>query len=162
VDARWRLDGDALDCAGLRVALQRIGLAQWRAQGPLRSWGLASLHRDGDTLCVPCGDDEALWLGAWPVPAGGRGSVALREPQTTAGVQIELPREQAITALAAGRPIARPLHVLRRELLLDLVESGFEPVKLVLALLAPAGWSALSGRAWQPLSGPPPRPPRLG
>lgn len=162
MDARWRLDGDALDGAGLRVALQRIGLALWQPQGVLRSWGLAPLHREGEVLCVPCADDEALWLGAWPEPAGGRGTVTLQEGPAAAGSSIELPKQQAITALAGGLPISRPSSTRRRELRLEMAAPGQDPLSLVLALLDPADWSALAGRAWAPLAGPPPRPPRLG
>ncbi len=162
MDPRWRLDGDALDAAGLCLALQRIGLSHWRAEGVLRSWGLAPLHRDGDRLCAPCGDDEALWLGAWPEAAGGSGTVTLRDGLQAEATGIELPRQQAITALPGGRPIRRPAQARWHELQITLAAPGGEAVGLVLALLDPADWSARSGRPWAPLSGPPPRPPRLG
>ena len=65
MDKRWQQDGDALDGCGLRIAVQRLAASGWRPTGVLRSWGLAPLYRDGDALCVPCADDEVLWLGAW-------------------------------------------------------------------------------------------------
>lgn len=162
MDTRWRLDGDSLDGAGLRVAVQRIGAAHWREQGVLRSWGLAPMHRDGDTLCVPCGDDEVLWIGAWAEPPGGRGGVSLRDGHEDPCARIEVPREQAITALVGGRPIVRTAPQQRRDLVLALAPLAGEPVEIALALLVPADWSALAGRDWAPLAGPPPRPPRLG
>ena len=168
MDPRWRLDGDALDAVGVRLALQRICASHWHARGVLRSWGLAPLHRDGDTLCVPCGDGEALWIGAWPEPPGGCGVVVLRDADTAddvddaQGTRIEVPRESAITALGGDRPIARQPGQRQRALSLRVTGLGGEPVAIALVLLAPADWSARSGRPWAALSGPPPRPPRLG
>lgn len=161
-DARWRLEGDALDAVGLRVAVQRIGAGAWQAQGALRSWGVAGLHRDGDTLFVPCADDEALWIGAWPEPAGLTGTVSLCAPGDVRRARIELPREQAIAALPGGCPITRPAAQPQHELLLTLESPAVAPVHIGLTILSPGVWTARAGRAWTPLVGPPPLPPRLG
>lgn len=164
MDPRWRLDGDALDAAGLRVTWQRIDATHWNAAGPLRSWGLAPLYRDGDVLCIPCADDEVLWLGAWAEPPAGQGWVELRTGDGADTMRIEIPRQSAIAALRDASPIARTDAEPARELQLALASDGgpSPAVQLTVRLLAPEAWSARSGRAWMPLSGPPPRPPRLG
>ena len=164
VDERWQLDGDALDGCGLRIAVQRLAASHWRPSGVLRSWGLAPLFRDGDTLCVPCADDEALWLGAWPEPAGPGGTLSLTDPASGLGASISVPAQQTITALGGQQPIARPTDVTARTLQLVMALQTHSPVTITisLVLMAPAAWSARAGRSWTALAGPPPLPPRLG
>jgi len=162
VDERWQVDGDALDGGGLRIAVQRLAASHWRPSGVLRSWGLVPLHRDGDALCVPCADDEALWLGAWPEPAGGVGELSLRDPASGLTAHISVPAQQSITALGGRQPIARPRGVAMHTLQLGLAPRAGASLTTSLLLMTPAAWSARSGRAWAPLPGPPPLPPRLG
>ena len=170
MDARWQLDGNALDGCGLRIAVQRLGASHWQPRGALRSWGLALLHRDRDGLCVPCADDEVLWPGAWPEPAGGAGELSLQDPVSWLGARISVPAQQAITALGGEQPITRPpgvaVHALRIGLQTGL-QTGLAPhlgpaLTISLVLMAPAAWSARSGLPWAALPGPPPLPPRLG
>jgi hypothetical protein len=162
VDERWQLDGDALDSCGLRIAVQRLATSHWRPSGVLRSWGLVPLYRDGDALFVPCADDEALWLGAWPVPAGRSGALSLTDQANGLGASINVPEQQSITALGGQQPIARPTGVTEHTLQLDMALQTHSPITIRLVLMAPAAWSARAGRAWAALAGPPPLPPRLG
>lgn len=162
MDERWQLDGDALDGGGLRIAVQRLAASHWRPVGVLRSWGLAPLHRDGDALCVPCADDEALWLGAWPEPAGGAGELSLRDPASGLTAHISVPAQQSITALGGRQPLARSRGVELHTLQLAWVPRVGALLTINLVLLTPPAWSARSGRAWAALLGPPPLPPRLG
>jgi hypothetical protein len=162
VGGQWQLDGDALDCAGLRLTFQRIGLGHWRPTGVLRSWGLAPLHRQDDTLYLPCGSDEALWIGAWAEEHDAAGEVALLELGNALQTTIHVPAQGAITALGGQRAISRPADRPSWLLTLRVVPRGSEAAQIGLMLMAPAAWCSLSGRAWQALSGPPPLPPRLG
>lgn len=161
----WRIDSDALAWAGLRLALQRIAASHWQPQGVLRSWGLAPLFREGERLCVPCGPDEVLWLGAWrddgPPSAPGPGcTVGLTDPVSGQGVAMDLAQAYALTALADRRPLALRPGETARAFLLALTWLGGLQRRLPLVLMAPAGWSALSGRPWAALPDQPPPPPR--
>lgn len=162
MDARWQVDADALDGGGLRIAVQRLAASHWRPGVVLRSWGLAPLYRDDDALCVPCADDEALWLGAWPEPAGSAGELSLRDPVSGLGAHISVPAQQSITSLGGRQPIARPRGLEIHALQLGLTPSAGDSLTIRLVLMTPAAWSARSDRAWAALTGPPPLPPRLG
>lgn len=152
-------------CGDIRLRLHRIGLAHWRPQTRLRSWGVAPLHRVDDTLLAPCGPGEALWLGAWPDDDQASATARLQDTALPAGAEIALPAEFQLTGLHDGTGRATPLTLAagqpRRALRLEL--DGASPCTLQLALLPPAAWSRSAGRsAPGPLAGPPPPPPRLG
>jgi hypothetical protein len=140
------------------VALQRLPACHWQPQSVLRSWGVAALHRVGDAVCVPCGEGETLWLGAWAEPAGGRGAVWLADAAGATAGRVDVPAGYALTALHARQPIDASTSGLA----LHLAAAGDAPVRLALQVLPPAAWCAVSGRAWSALQAPPPLPPRLG
>lgn len=159
--AAWHLQRDMLVFPGLRVRLHRIGLAHWQPGTRLRSWGVAPLHRHGDSLWVPCAEDEALWLGAWLDDDGGAATVHLRDAASTLTATIALPRDFQLTGLcdADGRAQALAQPPCQWQLA---VHSAGVQVGLTLALHLPAAWAQLAGRAAPAaLTGPPPLPPRL-
>lgn len=148
---------------GLRMRVHRIGLAHWQAGARLRSWGVAPLHGSGDQLMVPCGQDEALWLGFWQDQDDGPGaSVQLHDNARGGTAGIALPPDFQLTAVrsadGAPHPIAPPaLHYT-----LQLCAGGAR-CELALQLQPPADWAQAAGRAAPAaLTGPPPPPPRYG
>jgi hypothetical protein len=163
VDA-WQLDHDVVALGPLRVAVQRIATSHWRPSGALRSWALAPLHREGDTLLVPCGADESLWLGTW-LEDGARAAVRVTEAAGGASAAVELPGDFQLTSLRGPDTAAVPLDLPeggRRSLRVELdCDSAQADVELI--LVEPATWAARTGRAAPaPLGGPPPLPPLLG
>lgn len=161
--AAWSLDSDVLACGNLRLALQRIGAADWRPGVVLRSWGLAPLHREGTRLLVPCGGDEALWIGAWTEPRNAGGAVSLADRGAVGSLtRIELPAASRITTLGDAEPLARRRGEAERHLELRLTDHDAVAALIELVLLEPLAWTARSGRQAPALSGPPPLPPRLG
>ena len=161
----WQLDHDVVALGPLRLAVQRIARPHWKPDGALRSWGLAPLHREGDALLVPCGEDEALWLGAWLEDEAASATLRVTDPAADASAAAELPRDFQLTSLRGPGETQRPLslpdggrRILRLELGLDRANAAVE-----LVLLAPADWATRAGRAAPPLlDQPPPLPPRLG
>ncbi|TWO72402.1 hypothetical protein FN976_06785 [Caenimonas sedimenti] len=164
----WRVDREVLAIGAVRIALQRIALAHWRADARLRSWGVAPLVvLDSASLAVPCWPEEALWLGAWGEDDAASAAIALHLPGGLGPVRIHLPAETAITSLEDAAGGARPLAWESPEqdhLVLELaVEHAGGRVALSLVLLRPATWEQRSGRpAPPPPQSPPPLPPRLG
>ena len=161
----WQLDHDVVALGPLRLAVQRIASSHWKPSAALRSWGLAPLHREGDALLVPCGEDEALWLGAWLEDEAASATLRVTDPAADASAAAELPRDFQLTSLRGPGETQRPLslpdggrRILRLELGLDRANAAVE-----LVLLAPADWATRAGRAAPPLlDQPPPLPPRLG
>ena len=167
----WRLEHDVLVAGALRVAVQRIGIGHWQPGTRPRSWGLAPLHRDGNTICVPCDSGEALWLGAWLEDSVDAARVRLRDPLTGGSASIALPPDGQLTTLAETSQTPRPVtltasksHPMLQRLNLELgLESGSAVANLELLLLTPGEWATRSTRTPPaPRSGPPPLPPRLG
>lgn len=162
MDTRWQSDGGTVVCGGLRLALQRIASSHWRAEGVLRSWALAPLHREGDRLCVPCGASEVLWLGAWLEGSGRAGALSLRDREAGVEARLDLAHGYALTAIGQ-QPLALREAESSRVFALDLHAGAEVPVSIELELMEPAVWTAMSGRAWSALPDrPPPLPPRLG
>jgi len=165
--APWRLEHEVLIAGALRVAVQRIGIAHWRPAERLRSWGLAPLHREGDTIFVPCDATEALWLGAWLEARVDAARVQLGQPAGGASASISLPPDGQLSTLDDGLQGPQPLTLAafsskgtRLELRLD---AGKSKAALELVLLTPDDWALRSGRTpAAPRTTPPPRPPRLG
>jgi hypothetical protein len=161
---RWDVDSDVLVSGALRLALQRIGRSHWRPRGVLRSWGLAPLYAEGERVCVPCGDNEVLWIGAWLEPrTEGKAAVTLADVDLGLTARVELPAASQITALSNGQPIARRRGQLERLFRLTLEAIAKAPVCIDLVFVKPRVWAARSSRPTPPpLRGPPPPPPRLG
>jgi len=158
----WRLRGDVLVFEHLRLRLHRIGLAHWHAGAVLRSWGAVALHRSGDALHAPCAAGEALWLGVWLDEEGVTAEVALIDPLTARRAAIAPPGGFQIAGLCGDDAALHPL-VQTGAILGIQLRCGTASTAASLQLLAPAAWAALSGRpAPDPLTGPPPLPPRLG
>jgi hypothetical protein len=165
----WRLDNDVLFVGALRIAMQRIGIAYWRAAAALRSWGAAPLHRQESRVLAPCSSREALWLGAWLEGDGPPARVRLQDAKRGAEGVLDVAAYGQLTTLvdAAGRPGPvsrgpRPGGARRRDLALH-VECRGEIEHIELALVSPALWSRLAGRTTAPeRHEPPPLPPRLG
>lgn len=159
--AAWHLQRDMLIFPGLRMRLHRIGLSHWQADARLRSWGVAPLHRHGDSVLAPCAEGEALWLGAWLDDDMGAATLHLRD---TAGAQtaaITLPRDFQLTGLRDAAGHVQALAQPPRQLGLA-VRSAGAPIELTLALHTPAAWAERAARtAPAALAGPPPLPPRL-
>lgn len=155
---RWRLEDDALSCAGLRLVWQRISLTPSRAEGTLRSAGLAPLHRVADMLCVPCGQDEVLWLGACVEAPGTTGEVWLQQADGTLHTFIEAVSQTLPIISAAGgqQAIRRPSSQPRWTLRLGVVPQVGDPVEIELMLMSPTAWCLVSDRPWQALDGPAP------
>lgn len=161
----WQLDHDVVALGPLRLAVQRIAISHWKAAGALRSWGLAPLHREGQTLLVPCGTDETLWLGAWLEEDAPGATLRVTDPASGASAEAELPRDFQLTSLRGPGGTQLPLslphggrRILRLELGIDRASAAVE-----LVLLAPADWAARAGRAAPALlDQPPPLPPLLG
>ena len=167
----WRLERDVLVAGALRVAAQRIGIGHWQPGVRLRSWGLAPLHREGQAVCVPCGDTEALWLGAWFEDGEAAARVRLSDPLTGDCASFGLPPGGQLTGLddASGKP--RPLTLSatttdgshRLGVLELLLEVDNAVARLELRLMSPGEWAACSARTPPaPRVTPPPLPPRLG
>ena len=161
----WQLDHDVVTLGPLRLAVQRIARPHWKPDGTLRSWGLAPLHRERDALLVPCGGDEALWLGAWFEDEAPRASLRLTDAVSGASATAHLPGEFQLTALRSdstgAMPLALPDGGVRR-LRLEIDCEGRRAAAELL-LLEPAAWAARSSRPVPaPLGQPPPLPPRLG
>ena len=161
----WQLDHDVVALGPLRLAVQRIARPHWKPDGALRSWGLAPLHLEGQTLLVPCGADEALWLGAWLEDDAARASLRVTDPACDASATTELPREFQLTALRSTDARAMPLALPdggSRSLRVEIDCEG-RRASMELLLLVPAAWAARSARpAPDPLGQPPPLPPLLG
>lgn len=158
----WHLQRDMLIFPGLRMRLHRIGLTHWQAGARLRSWGVAPLHRHGDSLSVPCASNEALWLGAWLDEDTGVATLRLRDAAGTQTAEMALPQDFQLTGLrdAAGR--VRALAQPTGQLHLEVLSAGAE-FTFTLGLQTPAAWAQSAGRtAPAALTGPPPLPPRLG
>ena len=161
----WQLDHDVVTLGPLRLAVQRIARRHWKPDGTLRSWGLAPLHREAETLLVPCGPDEALWLGAWLEDDAPGATLRVTDFAMGASAAAELPRDFQLTSLRGPGGTQLPLslpdggrRILRLELGLDRASAAVE-----LVLLAPVDWAARTGRAAPALlDQPPPLPPRLG
>ena len=167
----WRLEHDVLVAGALRVAVQRIGIGYWQPGIRLRSWGLAPLHREGDTICVPCGAGEALWIGAWLEDGVDAAHVRLRDPSTGGSGSIALPPDGQLTALAEPSRPPRPVmltaptsHAMVQPMKLELgLESAGSDAELELLLMTPDEWAARAARTpAAPRVAPPPLPPRLG
>lgn len=161
----WQATPHALEAGPLRLAVQRIGLGHWRAEPPLRSWGVAPLHAAAGQLMVPCFDGEALWLGAWLEAGGTTAVLLLSDPASGAAGVMELPAQDQLVSLrragAGPEPIARG-GAAERTLAL-LLQLGPRNTRLELQLLAPALWQSQAGREPPPpRETPPPLPPRLG
>lgn len=168
--AEWRLDGDVIVLGELRVSIQRIASSHWQPDGRLRSWGQVPMHRDGDTLLLPCAADESLWLGAWleedPSECPAPVRIAVRDPASGASAVAALPDAYQLGALhnegSTPEALQIPASGAQRRLALEL-EYGTTQVALELVLLPPTAWSARAGRpSPPPLDAPPPLPPRLG
>jgi hypothetical protein len=162
----WHLDRDLVVFEGLRLRVHRIALAHWSAAATLRSWGAATLHREGDVLHVPCADGEALWIGVWLDDELPAASVRVTAPASGYLAAIQVPEKFQIASLkgpdGSDRPIARPVASDRLDLVLDL-QCGPLGVPIALSLRTPEAWATCSGRpAPDALTGPPPLPPRLG
>jgi hypothetical protein len=149
----------------LRMRVHRIGLSHWHAQGHLRSWGVAPLHRRDQQLWVPCGDAEAVWLGLWlDNDAGTEASATLNDPADMACAHIALPTQFQFTGLTGADQRCRPLSLAPdgapRPLHLTL-STGDAQAELTLVLHPPLDWAQASGLpAPAALRGPPPLPPR--
>lgn len=161
----WRATPQSLEAGPLRLAVQRIGLGHWRAEPPLRSWGVAPLAAGAGELLVPCFDGEALWLGAWLEAGGTTALLLLSDPTSGAAGVMELPAQDQLVALrqadAPPAPIARGTAAERTLALL--LQEGPRRARLELRLLAPPAWQARTGREPPaPRDTPPPLPPRLG
>lgn len=151
--------------------MQRIGIAHWQPAARLQSWGLAPLHREGNTVFVPCDATEALWLGAWLEERVNTAHVLLGNPRDGASGSISLPPDGQLTALDDAlhgpQPLAlvapasdgtRPCRTLKLQL-----DCGTSSAAIELVMLAPERWASRSGRTpAAPRTTPPPRPPRLG
>jgi hypothetical protein len=158
VDERWHIENDLIVCGDLRLAFQRIGVTHWQPRAVLRSWGLAPLHREDDCVCVPCGDGEVLWIGAWSEATGGKGWVSVTDAARGIAGRIGLATGYALTSLGDQWPIdtsAESVHV-------ELAPLTAQSVEIALRVMHARGWSIKSGRPWRALAGPPPLPPRLG
>lgn len=157
----WRLQRDMLIFSGLRMRLHRIGLTHWQAGARLRSWGVAPLHRHGDSLSVPCASGEALWLGAWLDDDAGAATLRLSDDLGTQTAEMALPHDFQLTGLRDADGSVRPLAQPPRQLRLEVLGVGAE-ISLTLDLQTPTAWAHLAGRTAPPaLTGPPPLPPRL-
>lgn len=161
----WQLDHDVVSLGPLRLAVQRIASSHWQPSGALRSWGLAPLQREGQALLVPCGAEEALWIGAWLEEERARAAVRVADPASGASATADLPGEFQLTSLrsagAGVTPIALPDGG-QRSLQVEIDCEG-RRAALELMLLEPAAWAARTGRAVPaPLDQPPPLPPLLG
>lgn len=161
----WRLDHDVVSLGPLRLAVQRIARPHWKPEGALRSWGLAPLHREAEALLVPCGADEALWLGAWLEEEATHASLRVTDPASGASATADLPGEFQLAALRGAGPDATPLALPdggQRRLQVEIDCEGGRAA-LDLLLLEPAAWTARARRsAPVRLEGPPPLPPLLG
>lgn len=167
----WHLGQDLVAFGALRVGVQRIAASHWSAAQPLRSWGGAPLHREGDALYVPCADGEALWIGAWLEDASTEdasrlATVQLSDPVSGLSAAIDVPQGYQLCALSGpGRlpeALIRPAGQERRTLRLEL-QCGPGRTTIPVSLLTPHAWTARSGRKAPALPDrPPPLPPRLG
>jgi hypothetical protein len=161
--AAWRLQGDMVIFARLRLRLHRIGRSHWRAAGVLRSWGAVPLYRDETVLHAPCADDEALWLGAWlDDDETIMASVTLSDPASGRSAAITPPGSFQIAGICGsdgGRyPLVRGDAALTMKL-----SCGLASAPAALLLHTPGAWAVLAGRPAPPaLTGTPPLPPRLG
>lgn len=159
--AAWHLQRDMLVFTGLRMRLHRIGLTHWQAGTRLRSWGVAPLHRHGNSLLVPCAEGEALWLGAWLDDDMGAATLRLHDAVGAQTAAIALPLDFQLTGLRDAAGQVQALALPPRQLRLEVHSAGAQ-VELTLALHAPATWAQLAERtAPAALAGPPPLPPRL-
>lgn len=166
----WRIDQDVVIVRGVRLALQRIGIAHWQPGVRLRSWGSVPLHREGNVILAPCGADEALWLGAWLEGTDASAVVRLRD-LAGGSSSIALPAGEQLTALPDSQGVLQPLTrgaastpTSAGRLALEVeTSSDTGPTEIGLVLLATADWANRARRTPPPLrSGPPPLPPRLG
>lgn len=163
---RWHLQDDMVSFSNLRLRVHRIGLSHWHTGARLRSWGVAPLHRDGDTLRIPCADNEAQWLGIWLDDSGASAWVRLEDPLGPWQTTITLPPGFQITGLHTQDGREHPL----------VLAADGAPLNLVFTLLSSDGdatiplrmcnshdWARMAGRpAPAALTGPPPLSPRLG
>lgn len=161
----WGTRDDVVSLGPLRVAVQRIALAHWRAPGRLRSWGIAPLHREADSLLIPCAHTEALWIGAWIEDADTTARILLHDRRSDRAGALSLPDGYQLTALARPGGPAEPISAGpdTEEPAFDLtLEVDAERAALTLVFLAPVEWARRSGRQPPaPLDRPPPLPPRL-
>lgn len=162
----WELKDDLVSFMDLRLRMHRIGLSHWRAGARLRSWGVVPMHRDGDTLQLPCAHDEALWLGAWMEDDTASAGLRLSDKGGVCQTAMTVPPAFQITGIHdhAGReyPLALANYGARRDLVLR-VHCSQTDTSIHLTLHTPEGWASMASRpAPAPLTGPPPLPPRLG
>lgn len=161
--AGWQLQRDLVLVPGLRLRLHRIGLAHWRAGARLRSWGVAPLHREGDTLHAPCAAGEALWIGGW-LDEDDNGHAELQLHDAAAGLQATavLPADFQLTTLGGTQPITLARSGAARTFALAVTHAGRHTC-IALQLLPPADWALRTGRpAPAAPAAPPPLPPRYG
>ncbi len=168
--AEWSLDGDVIVLGELRVSVQRVGNSHWQPDGRLRSWGQVPMHRDDDTVLLPCAADESLWLGAWleddPMQCPSPVTIAVRDLASGASAVAVLPDDYQIGALLSESSTPEPLQIpassAQRRLALEF-GYGTTRAALEFVLLPPTTWSARAGRPPPPPAvTPPPLPPRLG
>ncbi len=162
----WKLDNDLVSFENLRLRVHRIGLSHWRAGVRLRSWGVAPLHRVGDALHMPCANDEALWLGAWMDDDTASAGLRLSDKDGACHSAIIVPPAFQITGMhdqdGLELPLTRMDNKARRDLVLHLQCSQADAT-IQLTLCTPAAWASRALRPEpDPLTGPPPLPPRLG
>jgi len=154
----------AVAFAGLTLTVQRIALAAWVPGLTLRSWGAAPLAVAAEGVLVPCGADEALWVGGWVADRTCPAGVAVTDPETGQHGSLDCPGAFQLTSLANGAPAPIRLAPPATARLLRVEARGpGRPAAFTLRLMTPGRWSAATGRpAPAPLAGPPPLPPRLG
>lgn len=148
-------EGNLLSSYGLRFALQRIALAQWQPNLPLRSGAAAPLHVVGDDVFVPCEEDEAIWLRAW-LEGAERGWVTVHDPATRARGVLHVPRDVQLTTLEgeASSPLQRRGKG-ERALVVDMIaelEGSVLQRQFRLRLLDPAAFAERASRGLAPLS----------
>ncbi len=156
----WRLQEDLLVFHALRMRFHRIGLSHWQPNQRLRSWAVSPLHAEGLQLMAPCGEAEALWLGAWTDDDDSAADVVLQRAGGEAVAQLAVPASFQLTTLVDNdgnpSPMGEGSYHLR-------MRCGQATQALDLRVLAPKVWAGCSGRpAPPPLDGPPLLPPRLG
>lgn len=165
--AAWGLSDDTLAFGPLRLAVQRIPMSHWRAEGKLRSWGPAPLFRKGNDLFAPCAGNEAVWLGAWLEDSSGTALVQVQDPVSGNRAEIKLPDDYQISALHCDEPRSVDSLTIGDRLggraYRMVIHVSDAVISMDLNLLPPGAWSRLAQRsAPDPLDKPPPLPPLLG
>ncbi len=163
------VENDVLAVAGLRIALQRIGLAYWSAGDVLRSWAMAPIVLAEDGVYAPCDRREALWIGFWLDDDAGSAMISITDEASGLRGLARCPETFQLTTLSDGsdHPICRDHDQARRTFTVEVTvngpsnEAGLSRFRL--CLIEPQSWAEASGRqAPRHLNGPPPLPPRLG